>query len=49
MPINLKTKLNNKHKDKRGYYWTSWKKGTFKKISLRCFRNNLQLPYLEIV
>ncbi len=35
MPFNLKTKLNNKHKDKRGYYWTSWKKGTFKKISFR--------------
>ena len=32
MPFNLKTKLNSQHRDKRGYYWTSWKKGTYKKI-----------------
>ena len=32
MPFNLKTKLNSQHRDKRGYYWTSWKTGTYKKI-----------------
>ena len=35
MPFNLKTKLNSQHRDKRGYYWTSWKTGFFKNIKFK--------------
>jgi|TARA_B100000795_G_C22562639_1_gene346953 dTDP-4-dehydrorhamnose 3,5-epimerase len=31
MPIPLKIITNTRFKDKRGFYWTTWKKGVFKK------------------
>ena len=32
MTLTLQTINNSSFKDKRGFYWTTWKKGIFKKI-----------------
>jgi len=32
MPTDIKVYRNTSFKDNRGYYWTTWKKGIFKKI-----------------
>jgi len=33
MPLPLQIIKNSTFKDKRGFYWTTWKKGIFKKIN----------------
>ena len=32
MPLKIKILKNSTFKDKRGYYWTTWRKGDVKKI-----------------
>ena len=32
MTLTLQTINNSSFKDKRGFYWTTWKKGIFRKI-----------------
>ena len=32
MPLKIKILKNSTFKDKRGYYWTTWKKGDVEKI-----------------
>ena len=32
MPFKIKILKNSTFKDKRGYYWTTWKKGDVEKI-----------------
>ena len=32
MPSDIKVYRNTSFKDKRGFYWTTWKKGIFKRI-----------------
>ena len=33
MSLPLQIITNSSFKDKRGFYWTTWKKGIFKKIN----------------
>ena len=33
--FNIKVYKNSSFKDKRGYYWTSWKKGLIKNLEFK--------------
>ena len=35
MPYKIKSFINKAFKDRRGYYWTSWKKGLINKIKFK--------------